>query len=316
MIRRAAHRIAMVLAAASLLSCAGGSSWRSQRSSDHPLAGRIWDTRASRFVDARDLFERVRQARFVLLGEVHDNPVHHDLQLRIIQASAAAGSPPALGMEQFDAGYQARIEQAQRAREPTAEAVADAGAFDRPGWNWRLYEPLVTAALHNRMPLLALNLSRADARRVAADGFGALGAGRAARLGLESVWSDARDAALRQILSDAHCGRLPEEHAARLIRAQRARDAVMAEALSKHAGRAALAVLGNGHARRDLGVPLYLERLDPGAAIVAIGLTEVEAQRIDPAHYAAPAAGAGAAAAYDFVWFTPRPQRKDPCAGR
>lgn len=304
----------IVLVAASVLSDAAGALWRSQLLYDHPLAGRIWDARAARFVDAQDLFERVRQARFVLLGEVHDNPDHHELQLRVIQASAAVSPPPALGMEQFDTGYQARIDEATHAREPTSETVADAGMFDRAGWNWPLYEPLVTAALHNRMPLLALNLSRADARRVASGGFGVLGEGRATRLGLDSVWSDVRETMLRQILTAAHCGRLPEEHAAGLIRAQRARDAVMAESLMKHSGRAAVAVLGNGHARRDLGVPLYLARLEPAADIVVVGLTEVEAQRIDPADYAAPAAGA--APAYDFVWFTPRAQRKNPCAGR
>jgi len=59
-------------------------------------------------------------------------------------------------------------------------------------------------------------------------------------------------------------------------------------------------------------VPWYLRRRARGARIVSIGLIEVTAGATEPADYAArfdtdhlP---------FDFVWFTPRADDKDPCA--
>src|SRR4051794_21542665 len=45
-----------------------------------PLAGRIWDAQARDFLDEGSVMLRAERARFVLLGEKHDNPEHHRLQ--------------------------------------------------------------------------------------------------------------------------------------------------------------------------------------------------------------------------------------------
>jgi uncharacterized iron-regulated protein len=68
-------------------------------------------------------------------------------------------------------------------------------------------------------------------------------------------------------------------------------------------------IAGNGHVRRDLGVPLYLRPASPDARIVSLGLLEIETGKDRAADYFA----RGAERAYDFAWFTARAQRKDPC---
>jgi hypothetical protein len=60
-------------------------------------------------------------------------------------------------------------------------------------------------------------------------------------------------------------------------------------------------------------VPLYLHRFAPAAATVVVALMEVEDGKASPAQYLADVPEA-LAPAYDFVWFTPRAQRPDPCA--
>jgi Haem-binding uptake, Tiki superfamily, ChaN len=73
--------------------CAAGPwRWRSPYGLTHPLTGRIWDTRAARFLTEDALIDRLVPARFVLLGEQHDNPDHHGLQGQVIRALVGRGS--------------------------------------------------------------------------------------------------------------------------------------------------------------------------------------------------------------------------------
>jgi uncharacterized iron-regulated protein len=256
---------------------------------DHPLSGKIWDTSAARFVPAAELFDRAAVARHVILGETHDNPEHHRLQRVVLEALATRGPTRVLAMEQFDSEHQAAID-AARARGADAEALADAGHFDRKGWNWPLYKPLVQLALERGWPIAAANLARTEARAVVAD---------PARSGLAPA-SPTVKAALERDIIDGHCGAAPEpKRLAGMIEAQRARDARMASVLK---GPSVL-IAGSGHARRDRGVPLYLASDD----LISIAFMEVEPGKARPQDFAD-------AASYDYLWFTPRAVRDDPCS--
>jgi uncharacterized iron-regulated protein len=254
------------------------------------LAGRIWDVRAGRFITAEQLFVRAASAQHLILGETHDNPDQHELQRRVLEALPG---PRALAMEQFDSEYQAAIDAAQ-AKGADAEAIADAGRFDRKGWDWPLYKPLVEFALEHRWPIIAANLSRAAARRIVRDPSSS---------GLPPAPALAK--ALERDIADSHCGKPPPPKVlAGMVEAQRARDAHMASVLK---GRTVL-IAGSGHARRDRGVPLYL----PGADIVSIGFMEVDADRQSPGDYLD---GLFSPASFDYLWFTARAEREDPCRG-
>jgi len=255
----------------------------------HPLTGMIWDTRASAFVPPGQLFEGASRARHVILGETHDNAEHHRLQRVTLEALAARGEKRVLAMEQFDSEYQAAIDAARAAR-GDAETIADAGHFDRKGWNWPLYRPLVQFALDHGWPLAAANLSRGEARAVVAD---------PGRSGLPPAEPSVRSALEHDII-DGHCGAAPEpKRLAGMVEAQRARDARMASVLKDRS----VLIAGSGHARRDRGVPLYLADRD----LISIAFMEAEPGKARPQDYAD-------AASYDYLWFTPRAVRDDPCS--
>lgn len=258
---------------------------------DHRLAGLVWSTRTGAFVAPSDALERAARARYVILGEVHDNPEHHRLQRVALAALARYGEPRVLAMEQFDAEHRQAIE-AARVQGAGVEALADAGRFDRAGWNWPLYRPLVEFALEHGWPLVAANLSRAEAGAIVLD---------PSRSGLPPADTELRRALERDMV-ESHCGKRPEaRRLAGMVEAQRARDARLARALA--APGASVLITGNGHARRDRGVPLYL----PAADVVSIGIIEVEAHKHTPQEYSAES--------FDYVWFTPRAPRVDPCPG-
>ncbi len=282
---------AAFLALLALAGCAGG-----LRLQDHPLAGRIWDVRAGTFVTAEAMLARAARARHVILGETHDNPEHHRLQRIALEALAKGGARRALAMEQFDSEHQAALD-AARAQSAGAEALADAGRFDRKGWNWPLYKPLVEFAVAHSWPLVAANLSRAAARLVMSE---------PSRSGLAPPEPALREA-LERDLVEGHCGVRPEpRRLAGMIEAQRARDARIADRLESARTAGTVLVTGLGHARKDVGAPLYLRSKD----VVSIGFFEVDATRKEPRDYVSGFAGH---ASFDYLWFTPRHARSDPC---
>ena len=190
-------------------------------------------------------------------------------------------------MEQFDSEHQAAIDAAAA----DAEAIADAGHFDRKGWNWALYRPLVEFAVAHRWRIVAANLSRAEARRIVSDPSSS-GLPAAAEV----------EKALERDIADSHCGeRPPPQVLAGMVAAQRARDARIASRLE---GPTVL-ITGNGHARRDRGVPLYL-----GEDVLSIAFVEVDGDKRTPRDYLG---GFFTPASFDYLWFTPRVERDDPC---
>jgi len=252
-----------------------------------PGPGDIWDTRSGRFVSAEAVYARAAHATHVILGETHDNPEHHRLQRLALERLGHR----ALAMEQFDSEYQPAIAAAQ-ANGVDAEAIADAGHFDRKGWNWPLYRPLVEFAVEHRWPIIAANLSRADARAIVRD---------PAASGLAPAPELAKE--LERDIAESHCGEPPPPKLlAGMVEAQRARDARMATSLRAPS----VLITGVGHARRDRGVPLYLSGVDT----LSIAFIEVDADNKSPGDYLS---GLFSPASFDYVWFTARAAREDPC---
>jgi uncharacterized iron-regulated protein len=279
---------------------------------NHSLVGRIWDARSERFVPTGALIEALRQAHFRLLGEVHDNPDHHAIQGKLLEAIAAGGLRPLVAFEQFDREFDAALQQRLASGKLSPDDVAEAVNFDYKGWNWDFYRPLVAIALRHDMPLRAANLSRKAAAQIAKEGTGALDRERVAALRLETAWTAAREQALREIIAEGHCGALPESIVPAMAAAQRTRDATLAEVLLGADRAGAVLIAGNGHVRRDLAVPIYLSAVAGDRPSCVVGILEVEAEKPDPRVYARPAASR--TPQFDFVWFTPRWDRPDPCA--
>ncbi|MEF7615471.1 ChaN family lipoprotein [Aquincola sp. MAHUQ-54] len=237
----------------------------------------------------RALDAALRSQPLVLLGEVHDNAAQHALRAQALRRLLRTGRRPALLMEQFDREHQAALDRVLATPGATADALIAAGwPQGGAGWQWPLYRPFIELAFEFSLPLVAANVSRADTRRIIAGGLAAHGFDGAVPADIA--------AAQTQAIVDSHCGHVDTALAGRLMQAQVARDQFMARQLAAHAGRGAVLLAGNGHVRRDIGVPRWLPA-DLQARCVSIGLLE----------------DAGPPAAYDVAFDMPAPSRPDPC---
>jgi uncharacterized iron-regulated protein len=238
----------------------------------------------------------------LVLGEVHDHARLHQARLAWLQAWAASGLRFAIAFEQMDAPRQPALEAALRDPGITPKALAQAGGLDFAGWDWPRYEPVFALALRHRLPLVAANLPAAEVAAVAR--------GRAAApVPRPAGWSEADEAAQRREIDEGHCGVLPAPALAPMALAQRARDAAMAQAMRAAQASHGLPVVlltGNGHARRDLGVPRHLAGTLPPARVRCVGFLEAAGER-------QPRLVAEADARFDWQVLAQAQPRPDPC---
>lgn len=284
--------------------------WISEFGRDHPLAGRIWQPATGEFVAEADAVAWMARARYVLLGESHDNPDHHVMQARVIRALTGMGRRPAIAFEMLDPGQQAALDRY------LASGPADAAGLGRAvnwrGWpDWRYYQPIADAALAAGLPMVPANLQPGLLRSASRGDLGVLDPDMVARAGLATPLPDDVRTSMEADMAAAHCG-LPTAAAAELAAAQRIRDASFAYALATAgAGGGAVLIAGSGHVRSDYGVPRALELMAPGEAVAAVAFVKVLAGWTEPEQYAA---GYRAdVLPFDLVWFTPGSGSGDPC---
>jgi len=310
-----AHRLVVALLAG-LAACATArvavGPWQAPLGREHPLVGRVWDVRTARFVTPESMVRELAAARFVLLGEKHDNPDNHQVQGAVLRALLATGRRPLVAFEMFTPDEAPAIARYLAAGPRDAAGLGDAVDWKHSGWpDWAFYQPIAQAALDAGVPIVAANLTPATARALARGQRSALPADLAQRYALDRPPPAGLQAALTTEIREVHCGQFPADRVDGMVLAQRTRDAALAESLLAGPDGAVL-IAGLGHIRNDRGVPAYLRLQTPGATIATLAPLEVREGWTQPADYAAAYDGT---LPFDWVWFTPRMDDEDPCAG-
>lgn len=305
-----ALRLAAVFAAVLLAAACAG---RGRAPAASPLVGRVWLVPEARFVGEDAFFDRLARARFVLLGETHDDPLHHVLQARTLGALVARGRHPAVAFEMISVDRAAALAAATAEPGASAEDVRRAVDWDASGWpDFALYAPIFDTALAAGLPLVAADLGAETRNALRRGGVAALEPAQRAALGLDEPLPASQREAMAAEIVEAHCGYDPGPFLPRMVDVQRARDAQLALALVRAGDRdGAVLIAGAGHVRRDRGVPSFLARELPGASVASVAFVEVEPSEVDAV--AALRERWGEPVPFDAVWFTPPVAREDPC---
>lgn len=247
--------------------------------------------------------DAVRTSALLILGEKHDNPDHHALQLHLLRRLAEDSALGSVSFEMLDSGQAAALSGLVGRPAPAENVLRKRLQWDEEGWDWSFYGPLLREALNAGVPLRTANISRDEMMGVYG---GELDAATQARL------NETQRQRLEQDIDESHCGMLPQSQFAAMVRVQQARDAVMAQSLQSDSGAAGVHVLiaGNFHARRDLGAPNYLS-VDSGP-LLSLAFLEVQADLLQVQDYLE---SFSSTLPYDYVWFTPAVAAQDYCAG-
>ena len=254
-----------------------------------PPSGEIIDLRSGPILSAHDLVERLAGAPRVIVGEQHDNPEHHQVQLWLLQALGEQRSQGSLLLEMLTEDQQVAVDRVHAmASEQWPENLPQALSW-QSGWDWSLYGPIVRYALAQPYPMLAANLTKAQVGQIYRQ--------PPVLEGQRSTAPAVSEALLTQIRL-SHCGMLPESQMAPMLAIQQQRDRHMAERLLA-APAPAMLLAGAYHARLDIGVPLHVE--DSGAQAPRVLILAQKGDVLD----------SGSA---DFAWYTAARPALDYCA--
>lgn len=239
--------------------------------------------------DLRDL----PQADIVFLGEVHDNPLHHENQSQGIKAVR----PAALVFEMLTSAQAARVTPDLRTDQAALQAVLD---WDTSGWpDFDMYYPLFAAA--PQAAIFGAALPRDAARAAMGQPLEQVFAGDGARFGLDRPLPQDQQIAREALQARAHCDALPESLLPAMVDIQRLRDAMLAAAALdayRATGGPVVVIAGTGHTRTDWGAPALLAQAAPELDILSIGQFET----------------APDAQSHDIHIVTAPHPRPDPCA--
>ena len=302
----------LALALTCLQACTSHSPVDHQPSADQPhlLADAVWDTGNARFIDLDELESATARADYLLLGEVHDNPRHHALQARLIASFGGAPNTVAVGFEQLTQAQAEPMTHYLLAHPDDAAGLGTAVDWENSGWpEWSLYQPIFQQALNRGWQPLPLMFNPDNSMAILEQGYGAvLGKQALAALQPDTALSPGEQAEVEALMHTSHCGKLPASMLPGMVRIQVAKDAYMAWVAAGTSQRGVL-IVGDGHARKDRGIPLFLRRAAPGKNIVVVSMVEVEPGLVTPADY--PQVNSSLS---DFIVFTIRQERGDPCA--
>lgn len=229
----------------------------------HDLVVRLKDRKEIPF---GEMVADLKGAQVIYVGETHDNPDHHDLQLRIIRELHRAGVPLAIGMEMFAAGSQKDLDR-------WVAGKIDKAVFQQiylRNWNmpWSFYGDILLFARDKGIPLVGLNLPREVTRKVARQGFESLSPQERRQLppNITCDVDGAYMAMIRRSYSDHDTSAKTFKN---FCEAQMLWNKSMAfhmlEYLRKNPRRTVVVIAGSGHAIRG-GMPVQADRERPGIA--------------------------------------------------
>ncbi|MDV7271788.1 ChaN family lipoprotein [Thioclava sp. A2] len=240
---------------------------------------------------------QLMQPDIAVLGEVHDNPIHHLNQAAAIRAL----KPKALVFEMLTPDQAAQITPALR-KDP--KALAQAIGWEEAGWpDFAIYAPIFQAAPDAL--IIGAALPRDELRTIMAEPIERYLGVDAAGFGVDQPYPPELQKSLEDEAQRDHCNALPPEALPKIVEAQRLRDAVFtrtAMRARKTTGGPVAVITGTGHTRTDLAVPHMLRKALPGLKILALGQVEQAEGEALPDDLP-----------YDFWIVTDPAPREDPC---
>jgi uncharacterized iron-regulated protein len=132
---------------------------------------RVYDTRKKKFIEFETLTQHLAAADIVFIGEQHDDPATHRMELAILEGVARRRDSVVLALEMWERDVQPLLDRYLAGSATEAELLQDG----RPWKNYAAdYRPLVELARARSWPVVASNSPRPLASLVSRRGLAAL----------------------------------------------------------------------------------------------------------------------------------------------
>ena len=125
---------------------------------DHQRVVKIWDVEQQAFLDQDMLVARMLDSEYLLLGERHDNPVHHQHQSWAIKQLANNGKQASVAFEMIDSEQGVRL--AEQKITSTEQLIAELN-LSKTGWDYEnRYKALFAEVIDAGYSIDSANLNR------------------------------------------------------------------------------------------------------------------------------------------------------------
>jgi len=132
-----------------------------------PEIGDILHTATGHFVNQHTLFKNLGHYALVYVGEIHDNPASHRLQLEILKSMQAHDpGKVTLGMEMFTRAQQFALDRWIAGELDEKSFLRESRWYENWGGDFELYRELMEFCREQGIPVIGLNASRELGREV------------------------------------------------------------------------------------------------------------------------------------------------------
>ncbi len=244
-----------------------------------PKVGDILHIPTGVFVTEAQMLEAATDARIVYVGETHDNPASHRLELMLLEALAERyPQKVALGMEMLTPEQQPVLDRW------VAGEISEKDLLEQSRWYeiWRMdfdyYKALFQFCREKGIPIIGLNATREQVQAVASGDLSQLDEVQRAQIP-ELDMSDPYQQALAKAVFGGHDHGGGDE--ARFLRVQTLWDETMAANVARYLsspegdGRRMLVVAGGHHVAYGIGIPRRVFRRLP-VSYVLVGNDDLE----------------------------------------
>ncbi|PLX87069.1 MAG: hypothetical protein C0618_07615 [Desulfuromonas sp.] len=256
---------------------------------------------------AETMYSHAQQAQIIYVGETHDNPASHQLQLEILaHLQEAAPGNISLAMEMFTPEQQAALDHWSNGELSEKEFIKDVQWYQ----NWQIdfdyYRPLLTFARDNRIPVIGLNAPKDLVRAIGRAPVDQQPEEILNRLP-EFDFADPYQQAMTKAIYGDHPVSSPMKEG--FLRIQTLWDETMAETLATYLssdegqGRQVMVIAGGNHVSYGFGIPRRVFRRLPvpylliGSRTIEIAEgKQVQTMRVDMPQFPMPP--------YDFMRYT------------
>ncbi|NIQ97418.1 MAG: PDZ domain-containing protein [Desulfuromonadales bacterium] len=244
-----------------------------------PEVGDIFHIPTGYYVSEEQMLAAVDDARIVYVGETHDNPAAHRVQLTILEAMAESHpGKVALGLEMFTPAQQEVLDRWVAGELSEKDFLKESEWFMNWTMDFGLYRDILVFARDRGIPVVGLNVEKSLKRKVGMQGLEALTEEERQRVPELDMGDPYQKAMTKAIFKGHDAGDAMLES---FLRVQTLWDESMAANIAdflsqaEHEGYRMVVMAGGNHVRFGYGIPRRVFRRLP-TSYVLVGSKELK----------------------------------------